>query len=1324
MLRTGTQTSGVDAPGVEQDSAMIIAGQGFDTRGLDVEKPSEQIPIEVEISKIEASQQQKIRQTYQAVLSKKFNEQLQKHLLAFLERLDDPALKDLKQAIVDNMPGPSQVALLQFMDKKDREAMDYEQIKMLYTGVQESIEKTIKNPRYKATADGLKMDPLLNAASRGLAQLAPLATAQIPEMVGTLNTIAGMKEVHHYKKTKKKSWFRRMIETVLPMLKKDTVEHIRHEVEQIGSLQKAVASIAAEKVAESMRGAGDQFFNEFDNAFKAERNRIEKQKKLEAEAKKTGKEQKFTKEIDIAQNTKQAETRQAKAQPPQSTGGIGSGLYNLAMGVAKGVLEYVGYQTSSISTTGQAIEELLHVDESITHKKLADHVEDVFDMAAKRDSFDGLLNYTQQLFLLYLTADRAKSNHEIGLKSKDFGFQRFDDPAFKQYMVDLTRSLGFKVESFNDLHTMLMAPSDMSNFEVAHPDPVKRKELEDFYKQIRQDAFNNYSEAKPSDKVVGMHAAASVLTKEHNTMLAKNQKGSHNYFYLLDLNKQVVESLQSQTRKVNAVKFMFRELQLEQNIYNPDRAGFSTTITSQVKARIVQALPGQIDNFLGDAHDKKELAKAKFFDMNQNWLDEVSMRINRPDLVQERKDHFLRRKDPTPAEQVQGWENAVSHSQKALVESSTTQSLTDVFFEKAAAQWKKSAVPFLSEVSSFGNAELFAEVKRQLDIDLAKLKADGAHPDFIQDLENKITSLNAMLTTDGNGFDANALLLATPEQLKMAIDALAQGTKGIYKNSGSLTTEERQDLFMVNQAIGQIQNAYVLPNMVQRLYNDVYLTNLDEINALPPSGVGQYFAKVLGEKFQGVLQSSMLSPVTQFHNYVQNRNDAPSDDTIEGRRRFEVDRAPKPQGWLEWGMEKVSGYSTYGQYAYNVISPLVLGGLEAVGSYAFSYIRDDMPKDKKSMNDAIVESCQSYTRQQAFDAMMNIASQLATLSVLGKAHQAEHGKDVLKALGFVGNKRVDGLLDEIAKGLGFSNASEIIAGQSKVNDANNRVTELEGQLQKLKTELLSIEGGTAWNYTAGWFNSAETKEKIAQLKKDIAQAEQNLQGAQQELNTAKSEFDAVIKTKRDAFAQVPKTSEAMHVDNFVSLKLAVQSEYAKLTAEASQGKLQNASHYTVMLAAMNNVISQVELVQRETLAVALMGPDLDKQLGYDPSAKGMLAELKAAYRGQVKDAGIAVTQQAIMSQLQGALQDADGLARDILRDASHTISAGLSVQPVSSELTTSAEQTHHRPKALVTTYDNQVAKSQAATNTSTTTLTATKKAEDTDNPEPPKTRYH
>tara|TARA_R110002110_G_scaffold415809_1_gene656466 strand:+ start:217 stop:3963 length:3747 start_codon:yes stop_codon:yes gene_type:complete len=1103
--------------------------------------------------------------TYQQVVSETLRQKLQEFLhTQIIKRLnkDNSVANEIQQTLQQELP-PGILANYQTLSQNPKNTqLDYEQTVALFNAIQETVAKHKDDKTHGKHYKSL---------SRAISQVTVATNKDIPKYIENTNTILGMRERKHYKKLKKKSWFRRAIETVLPFLKKDDYERVNTEAVALGSIQKAATKYVTEEVMGSLSKSAQIHLETFDAGVKA-RESEEKGKRFNID------------QQSHPQTSERLEKIQEKLQQKTASSSM-----TIVGSVAKAFA--VGVGQSLAAKTGTYLEGKLKADSDITNKSLVEHIENEFTLVSHRQVFDGMMKYLNDTYSLYVSTERAKENHpHLNLSAAEFGFKRFDNPKFNDFIVDMAKAIGFPAE-------------DISSIEKLYYANEAEKEA----------AFEKFLNSQRGDPNMGIAAVNGLLSKEH-AAVGKDIKKSDNYMLILDHYKEMAEQLTSKDRMKSTVTLLLRENNIEENIYNPNAQSASSHISSHLKTALVQGLNSKMEDFLKGSKESVLLADYKFTIMQENWSRIVSERLNQVDRdnTNSRKSS-VSMKGKSPAELTQLWQKSGTVNDQ-VYDSGEVQTMVGKITTKALSQWQKTAVSVIKNSVKLGGEDLMNAIFEDLQKQHAKLVKSQAHPDIIKDLEERAFVLSAAFKDEENNFHMPDFSEATPKEIAGLLQSMQEGITSVSQKSDQLSLGEREDLFMIGSAIGQMRSAYNITDLSKKAYDQVYMTSLDQIEQQNPGKVASFIANKLGAYFDSTIMSMLEGPVIQLQQYTKQRDSYQLGTDKTTGPRFETKNIE--QGWGEWASEKLSTAAGYGQATLGV----TMIPLEAIGKTVFEKLTGrDLAGDPESINDAVVKQCQKHIREKSFDAIMNIVSSMELLHTTNNRFQSNYPDlaDPFKSMSFGSPDRSAALMAGLAEGLGFQSTEYLF-------ELNNRIVLTDNSISKLESEIKQNKGYIYSNDTTA-------------LERRLGEAKE-----QQEI------LSKQLKSLRDEFSSPPVNEQSALNDRFVSVKLAIQEEYTRLTNEAKKGELKDSNQYMVLVSSLNNIISQVELVQKETLAIELLAPDIDQKMGYSPNAKGIVSNLTAAARGMGKEYAISGAKSGIMSQLQQHIELANNFAVDML----------------------------------------------------------------------------
>lgn len=1174
------------------------------------EGPSESVEIMRSMEELPVDAQQKLNLTYGLVVKKKLNEKIQQHLQFFLDKLNDPSIAELKAAMLEQLNEDDKQLFELFSNRSIQSDMTYENVCKLYKGIRASIKACESSPRHAIN------HAILNAAGSGLDAMHYMVNYDVPNIIAKTKKIAIMQETRFVRIPKKKSLFRRFIETVFPFLeKKESVTIVKKVEEKITSQEKVVLGLATEAIAEHFIESGKSYFKAFDNAI-AFGKKAAKHKALQilpTSEQSTAREQQLAK-IEAAKQTK---TKKVMA-------GIKT-VAQVAHAVDLGLNEWAISKYNS-TRPGAYLEYALRPDTDVTQSTLATHFGNEFELASQKQSYYGLLEFTRGLAEIYLTSMRTQQNGIIEMDPKKFGFKQINDPKFEVFLSSLIKSLGFTVSGYEDLLQFLSMTVNPATLQKKdYPTSALYEGHKAELQTAQKEAFTRFVGALANDPVLGIHAAVTNIDKEHRK--AMTTKGNENYFYLLNLQQQAIHELRIKERQQNAVGLACREFSLEEKIYNPNKADLVSKVTGHLKGYIVGRMPQLVDDYLQEARRLQEHANNQFKQMTQNWLEQVS------DLQNQAVESNAK---PVPVKGLNvtelrsRWEKSANKSAKLAFQFEEVKELVNKFHQSAVKEWTNSALPLLIRCEDLGGDHFARKILAQLNQDYDQLVAAKANRSEITTIAKKIAALRSVLLVEGEIFSQEMLKQVSPEILKLVFDAVNEGAQSMLAKNNNLSLDEKENYFMMNQALGALGASYRSFDLAKKAYDQVYRTHYDTFDKMPASKIGKFIAVKLGEVLESSLTTSMSSPLEQFEFYTQQK--------LAGRHHLSnkipaaTEVTPPAQSFYERSKNYLSSALGYiapvGVKAGEIAAiPLLIGG----GSYYLAKLyRKDVIPDPKSINQAVCDNAKSYIREQAYDAMEKMLPQMFNLHANEERFQLNHGNleyDPFKQCGMCDRTRFYQLMDNVAKGLGFDS-----------------ITDYMNYKNELITQTMIVENATR-ELQATWFYKSEPQAKVLKAEGEL------------------TILQNILTDKRKRFATLPETQEQLDTDLFVSLKDAVQSEYAQLTSDINDGKLEHGTNYLVLVSSFKSMIQQIELVQRETIAAELFSPDIDEFIGFDPQATGIMAQLKLAAREEIKEYASGLLRKGILSQLSQSIQTAGYFSAQLMTAVTHDLNHALQELP-------------------------------------------------------------
>lgn len=1183
-----------------QESIVPTASAGS-SESTEIMRNIEELPIEA---------QRQLNLTYGLVVKKKLNEKIKEHLQFFLDKLNDSSIAELKVAMLEQLSDEDRQLFQLFSNSSTQNDMSYESVCKLYKGIRASIKMCEASHAHASNR------AIFNAAGSGLDAMHYMVNYDVPNIIAKTKKIAIMQETRFVRVPKKKSLFRRFIETIFPFLeKKESVTVVKKVEEKITSQEKAVLGLATETIADHFIKSGKSYFKALDNAI-AFKKKAAKNKALQI--------------LPTSEQVIQREEQEAKKEAAKNTTGKKM-LHNIKTAAQVARVVDIGLNEWAMSKynntrPGAYLEHALRPDTEVTQTTLAEHFQNEFELASRKQSYQGLMEFARGLANIYITSMRTQQNGIVEMDPKKFGFKRIDDQNFEIFLSSLINSLGFRVNGYDDvLHFLTLSVNPATLQQKDYPTTASFENYKTELQTAQNEAFSRFAGALSNDPVLGIHAAVTNIDREHRK--AMTDQGNENYFYVLNLQQQAIEELRIKERQQNAVGLACREFSLEEKIYNPNSNDLVSKVTGHLKSHIVGRMPELVNDYLQEGRKLQEHANNEFAQMTQNWLQQVSDLQNEAVLTDQKPVPI---KGLNVTELRARWEKSAKKSAKLAFQFEEVKELVNNFHKSAVKEWTNSAIPLLIRCEDLGGDHFARKILEQLNQEHAQLVADKASKSDIIAIAKQIAALRSVLLPEGEIFSQELLKQVSPEILKLVFDAVNHGAQIMLDRKNNLSLDEKENYFMMTQALGSLGASYRSFDLAKKAYDQVYRTNYDTFDKMPATKVGKFIAQKLGEVLESSLATSMSSPIEQFEFYTQQK--------LAGRHQLSdlipsaAEVATPVQSWYEMGKSYLSSALNYMapaavKAAEIAVLPLLIGG----GSYYLARLyRKNVAPDPKSINQAVCDNAKAYIREQAYDAMEKMLPQMFNLHANEERFQRNHSNleyDPFKQCGMCDRTRFYQLMDKVAKGLGFDSIRDYM------NYKNQLITQTV-MVENAKKEL-----------QATWFYKNEPQAKLLKAEGELAILQN------------------ILADKRKKFATLPETQEQLDNDLFVSLKDAIQSEYAQLTSDVNNGKLEHGTNYLVLVSSFNSMIQQIELVQRETIAAELFSPNIDEFIGYDQQATGVMAQLKLAAREEIKEYASGLFRKGILSQLSQSIETAGYFSSQLMTAVSQDLNRALQDVP-------------------------------------------------------------
>lgn len=999
-----------------------------------------------------------------------------------------------------------------------------------------------------------------NSIKRSLDQIGLLYNYDIPKLAQGVSSIFTLKESKHIKKPQKKSWFRRFIDKIKVFFGKETQETLEQELHKLGSMEKVVTKMVGDSVAGSFNNNAQEHIK-FLRANKESRQK-----------RKDGERVNFTLPTTEIDEQKSAVASVSK------------------MGVVKGAVKIAGMAAvAGIAAENGPFRKIRQygVDEEVQATTFAEHINDAFTFEAKRQAFETMMQFTRDMYImgdqLYAQGDDPSIKESMSLKA--LGFERLGEDGFSDFITRLSKSLGFDIEAYKKANPEL---KDVDELGVAVHLLCNADE------SMRKEAFKQFVAGNEVEGI-GLQFASDAFNKEFNKMKSVQETGiadSDNYFYLLDLNKQVIEDLWMKSITKNAVHSALEQTGIEVKYYNPKAKGAKTMVTAALKEQLVSALPACMGKYMGSAVQKRELAQKMSASYCQGIKEEYDRRYEEvhPRLaeappkeksylgmandyfwwfagydVEEKKSKSKSKysKSPLYAQAIEHnkdkWEFAEIRVKEAGVPVAVRNELTEIVRKKTNKVWQKQAKHTTKTILDWGGMALLQDLYDTLTVKYAELQEQQAHPKLIAEVGAQLSVLAAVVQ-DYESTPDNFMRMELDE-FKMFSDAIHSAVSIKYSKGNFANVDEQADMYMAMMALNQLNSIYLTSEIALRLYEDVLPTDFDEIPTGKISATSKLAIDKVAEISDEMLKDAMSGPIKQFEYFAEQRQHALSGTPLSNI----ADESEQSQSWLSWGASTAwSLFSGTASFSANAISRYTNLPLAEV-------------KTSEELNKILVDSTQEYIRGEFFDSSGHVVMELYNLIRYEEKFEYLQGLigdkqkvNPFSEYGFGNKEDMLKFIDELSQDLGFDNAKE---------------------LYQLKT--------------------SEGREDVAKLE-----------------------------TLKSSFSGLRKTEDGRIHDPFVSAKLTIRAENQRLinkSQKKGKKKLKNSANYMVVMSSLDAMAGAVELAQRETLAVELLMPEADKILGLGKDQVGLWDTLVAAGEQRAKEYGNNKLRQGVAAQLSDSI---------------------------------------------------------------------------------------
>tara|TARA_R110002110_G_scaffold415609_1_gene651427 strand:- start:24766 stop:29376 length:4611 start_codon:yes stop_codon:yes gene_type:complete len=1030
-----------------------------------------------------------------------------------------------------------------------------------------------------------------NSIKRAMDQTSLLYNYDVPKVVAGCRTVLNLNESLHIKKPMKKSWFRRFIDKVKVFFGAELREEVDAQLYRTGSMEKAAVQIVTTQVSGMYKN-----------------NAIDYIKHLKAN-KAARQEREAGKRVDFQLPSTELDDKKSSVPTVSKTG--------IAKGVVKGVATGVAGVTLANAPTSFLSGSKYQDGEKIEAKNLAAHIEESFTFEAKKQAFETMMQFVRDMYVL---SDQVYANGEDksiaeSMSLQSLGFGRLEDEAFADFITRLSKSLGFDLETYQASHPELENINELG---------VAVHLLFNADDKMREQAFAQFLKGNP-EKGIGLQFAADAFNKEFNKMKVGADSeiaSSDNYFYILDLNKQVVEDLWMKTVNKNAIHVALNHSEIEEKLYNPEASGAATIMTTAVRDQLVSALPSCMNYYMGSAIAKREQAQKMSASHCQGIKEEYDRRYEekhpKPSQVETQPEQsYLEAANETfwwllgygeqTAEQKtkskpvttplyaaqkrnqNKWEAAESRVQEAGVPKAIRNELADIVRKKTNKVWQKQAKHTTKTILDWGGATLLKDLNETLTAEYARLVKEQAHPKLIADVKEQHEMLTHVLTTYSN--DPDMFMTMPLDDFKVFSDAIRSAITLRYTQEHFKNIDEQADLYMAMMALNQLNSIYLTHDLALKLYEDVLPTEFDEIQTEEISSMQRSAIGKVVEISDKMFKDAMSGPIKQFEYFAQQRKTVGYRLANSESNKALPSISDKPteseQSWLAWGASS----------AWSLFSGTASLTADTISRYTGYKISSVEVKTTEELNQVIVDSTHEYIRGEFFDSTSHVVSELFDLvrkednfAYLQGLIGDDEKVNVFAKSGFSNKEDVLKFINALAQDLGFDDAHELYY---VITAENNKPCE------------------------------------------------------------------AKLEEKKKLFSKVRKLKEEKIRDPFVSAKLTIRDENNRLIRQAQKGKLNDAANYMVVLSSLDGMTASVEMAQRETLAVELLLPEADKMLGLNAEQQGLWDALVAASEQRAKEYGQDVLRRGIASQLSDSVTRAQHFPTAMIEEIASNLNSEL-----------------------------------------------------------------
>ncbi len=1203
----------VNAPQSQQPIALgehkTLDENGDEINSIDLEAyevySSKKVENTVKIDNLSQADKETVQNKYGDMLENVINSKQQEFLYnEFLNRIVKSENQDMLKVIIDELSEEQQALFYKLSTAEpppfDPPPIEYDQFKELYA----AIHTSLKEHRHD--------DNRYHLAYKSIDKFNMFMKIPIRDFANSMESAVTLEETKHYKKRHKKSIFLMILETILPFLKSEPMDIISITSTTLGSVEKATTEIIAKQGFELYATESKNYMQEFDE-----------QVQFRQEEKSGNKWR-----LDQDNSLRKSHTADVTVEETVSKVAKAAG-WNIASGIKNTILDNLQQYSGGYILNGD-----YSADKDITNQPLSSQIHHELDLANKRAVFECLSQYAQDMHTLYMKTETIKAEHpELEFSNEVIGFARMDNPEFNTFMVQLSQSLGYEDNDFSTIENLVNASEEEKN-----------------------QAFSRFFEAPVYKKNVGLSACAHIIHDERARTLKQPAKDTVNYFYILDLQAEMLDQISKSQYVDHGVKAVLENLDLGDYAYNPESNSYLSNITGQMKVQIVNTVKTEINDLLKLPTHTSTTASNTL----QAWLTSVEIQANAKledtDLTSPQTQQTFE-KNGLLADEIRDRWNKAQTLDDELFEENDVQEIVNIALEGMMTDWKQNAISTMVAVSEMQGSEFCEAMLDMLVKDVENAEKNNVNKEVIQKKYDSMELLHACFDPETNALDTDTLNKISYVDLKSIFDALHLGYNEVSNLNPPQTPEDKARQYMIGQALSRVSYTYHISDLGKTAFNEVYMSNMHAFKKIPSLKISNMMTKAVSEKIGQNLTDYIIGPNAQFNYYAKEKSQ--QRHNLSERSQITTE-APPAQSWTNWTIDKTTQATGYLQTTYNLgynavastynISSTVMNQQVTDLLYEvvpvcceFSIFDDDddeyYPRiaSAGSLKDTIIKNSQIYIREQTFDCVADTIPNLYELLQMQKSAKQQGldlDNEIFKELGFGEPENLEKFLNDLANNLGFEDTLEA--------DTGNVVKGLE-HLMRLKDNIASCDA-----------EITDLKEQLSGMYffQDKSQINNNLEFAEKQKSQLEQQYNRI----KNNVTKLPQTDEEKQNDKFVGLKAVVKRENHRLNRLARKDKLENSTNYVVMVSSLNDVIFKAQLTQRGSFLANIL-PDIEEYLYDENREEGLKTYLKEASVEEAKVRCSEITQQAIMQYMAGSIDLTDSLSQGMKEACENKVDA-------------------------------------------------------------------